>query len=37
MADEGMKGMQEFLSKPERLDAILAKLEKDRQRIHKVK
>ena len=37
MADEGMKGMQEFLSKPERLDAILAKLEKDRQRIHKAK
>ena len=37
LADEGMKGMQEFISKPERLDAILAKLEKDRQRIHKAK
>lgn len=37
MADEGMKGMQEFISKPERLDAVLTKLEKDRQRIHKSK
>jgi multiple sugar transport system substrate-binding protein len=37
MADEGMKGMQEFLSKPERLDDILARLEKARQRIHKAK
>jgi multiple sugar transport system substrate-binding protein len=32
MAKEGMKGFQEFMVKPERLDAILERLEKVRQR-----
>lgn len=32
MAKEGMKGFQEFMVKPERLDAILKRLEKVRQR-----
>jgi multiple sugar transport system substrate-binding protein len=37
MADEGMKGMQEFMAKPQRLDDILERLEKARKRIYKVK
>lgn len=35
MAKEGMKGFQEFMDKPDRLDKILARLEKTRQRIFK--
>jgi multiple sugar transport system substrate-binding protein len=35
MADEGMKGMQEFVSDPSKLDQILAQLEQDRLRIYK--
>jgi multiple sugar transport system substrate-binding protein len=35
MADEGMKGMQEFISNPGRIDAILERLEKARKRIYK--
>lgn len=35
MADEGMKGMQQFMADPSRLDAILAQLEATRQRIYK--
>lgn len=35
MANAGMKGFQEFMIHPDRLDAILARLEKDRQRIFK--
>jgi multiple sugar transport system substrate-binding protein len=35
MADEGMKGMQEFVSDPTKIDQILAQLEQDRQRIYK--
>ena len=35
MADEGMKGMQQFISDPARLDAILAQLEETRKRIYK--
>ncbi|RKF46876.1 ABC transporter substrate-binding protein [Paraburkholderia fungorum] len=35
MADEGMKGMQQFISDPSKLDAILAQLEQTRQRIYK--
>lgn len=37
MAKEGMKGFQEFMVKPERLDAILKRLEKIRKRTFKVK
>jgi multiple sugar transport system substrate-binding protein len=37
MADEGMKGMQEFMAKPDRIDEILERLEKARKRIYKVK
>lgn len=33
MASDGMKGFQEFMVKPERLDAILIRLEKVRERI----
>lgn len=36
MADEGMKGMQEFVANPGRLDAILERLEKARKRIYKL-
>jgi multiple sugar transport system substrate-binding protein len=35
MADEGMKGMQQFVSDPSQLDSILAHLEQVRQRIYK--
>jgi multiple sugar transport system substrate-binding protein len=35
MADEGMKGMQQFISDPAKLDAILAQLEETRKRIYK--
>jgi multiple sugar transport system substrate-binding protein len=35
MADEGMKGMQQFVSDPTQLDAILAQLEATRKRIYK--
>lgn len=35
MADEGMKGMQQFVSDPTQLDSILAHLEQARQRIYK--
>jgi multiple sugar transport system substrate-binding protein len=35
MADEGMKGMQEFVSDPTKIDSILAQLEQARQRIYK--
>lgn len=35
MADEGMKGMQEFVSDPTKLDEILAQLEQERKRIYK--
>jgi multiple sugar transport system substrate-binding protein len=35
MADEGMKGMQQFVSDPAQLDAILAQLEATRKRIYK--
>ncbi|PRH02959.1 ABC transporter substrate-binding protein [Burkholderia gladioli] len=35
MADEGMKGMQQFLADPSRLDAVLAQLEAARQRIYR--
>lgn len=35
MADEGMKGMQQFVSDPTKIDAILAQLEQTRQRIYK--
>jgi len=37
MAKEGMKGFQEFMVKPERLDKILASMEKTRKREFKVK
>lgn len=37
MADEGMKGMQKFISNPGKLDEILQQLEKSRQRIYKIK
>jgi multiple sugar transport system substrate-binding protein len=37
MADEGMKGMQEFMAKPDRINDILERLEKARKRIYKVK
>ncbi|KPC54161.1 ABC transporter substrate-binding protein [Amantichitinum ursilacus] len=35
MADEGMKGMQQFLSDPSQIDAVLAQLEQTRKRIYK--
>ncbi|MDR5752876.1 MULTISPECIES: extracellular solute-binding protein [unclassified Caballeronia] len=35
MADEGMKGMQQFISDPGKLDSILAQLEATRKRIYK--
>ncbi len=35
MADEGMKGMQQFMSDPTKLDAVLAQLEATRKRIYK--
>lgn len=35
MADEGMKGMQRFVSDPSTLDAVLAHLEETRERIYK--
>jgi multiple sugar transport system substrate-binding protein len=35
MADQGMKGMQQFVSDPTKIDQILAQLEQDRQRIYK--
>ncbi len=35
MADEGMKGMQQFIADPTKLDAILAQLEQTRKRIYK--
>ncbi len=35
MADEGMKGMQQFVADPTKLDEVLAQLEKTRQRIYK--
>ncbi|GGP25316.1 ABC transporter substrate-binding protein [Silvimonas amylolytica] len=35
MADEGMKGMQRFVTDPSKLDEILAQLEQTRQRVYK--
>ena len=35
MADEGMKGMQQFLANPAQLDTVLAQLEQTRKRIYK--
>ena len=35
MAQAGMEGFQEFMVKPERLDAILKRLEKVRTRVYK--
>jgi multiple sugar transport system substrate-binding protein len=35
MADEGMKGMQQFISDPTKLDDVLAQLEQTRKRIYK--
>ncbi|BCZ78733.1 ABC transporter substrate-binding protein [Paraburkholderia terrae] len=35
MADEGMKGMQQFIADPTKIDAILAQLEQTRKRIYK--
>ncbi|WP_118178508.1 ABC transporter substrate-binding protein [Paraburkholderia phosphatilytica] len=35
MADEGMKGMQQFVSDPTKIDSILAQLEETRKRIYK--
>jgi multiple sugar transport system substrate-binding protein len=35
MADEGMKGMQQFYSDPSQIDAVLNHLEQFRQRIYK--
>jgi len=35
MADEGMKGMQQFVADPTKIDAILAQLEQTRKRIYK--
>jgi multiple sugar transport system substrate-binding protein len=37
MATEGMKGFQEFMAFPDRIDQILARVEKVRQRIFKEK
>ncbi|MDE1179854.1 extracellular solute-binding protein [Paraburkholderia sp.] len=35
MADEGMKGMQQFISDPSKIDDVLAQLEQTRKRIYK--
>jgi multiple sugar transport system substrate-binding protein len=35
MADEGMKGMQQFVADPSKIDEVLAQLEQTRQRIYK--
>ncbi|MCP1575626.1 hypothetical protein J2S30_004005 [Herbaspirillum rubrisubalbicans] len=35
MADEGMKGMQKFVSDPSKLDDVLNELEQSRKRIYK--
>lgn len=35
MAKEGMKGFQEYMIKPDRIDAILARLEAKRKRVFK--
>lgn len=35
MADEGMKGMQQFVANPAQLDTVLAQLEQTRKRIYK--
>ncbi len=35
MADEGMKGMQQFFNDPNQIDAILSRLEQFRKRIYK--
>ncbi|AUT69327.1 MULTISPECIES: ABC transporter substrate-binding protein [Paraburkholderia] len=35
MADEGMKGMQQFIADPTKIDVILAQLEQTRKRIYK--
>ena len=35
MADEGMKGMQQFVADPTKIDSILAQLEQTRKRIYK--
>ncbi|NIE68266.1 ABC transporter substrate-binding protein [Burkholderia sp. Ax-1719] len=35
MADEGMKGMQQFIADPTKIDSILAQLEETRKRIYK--
>jgi multiple sugar transport system substrate-binding protein len=35
MADEGMKGMQQFVADPTKIDSILAQLEETRKRIYK--
>jgi multiple sugar transport system substrate-binding protein len=35
MAKIGMKGFQEFMVKPDRLDKILERIEKGRKRIYK--
>lgn len=37
MAKEAMKGLQEFMVHPDRLDKILNRLEKIRERVYKVK
>ncbi|PIH47842.1 sugar ABC transporter substrate-binding protein, partial [Staphylococcus epidermidis] len=34
MAKAGMEGFQEFMVRPERLDAILERLERQRQRVY---
>jgi len=34
MADEGMKGMQQFFNDPSQIDSILARLEQTRKRIY---
>lgn len=36
MAREGMKGFQEFMMEPNRLDSILKRLERVRERVFKV-
>jgi multiple sugar transport system substrate-binding protein len=36
MADKGMKGMQQFIKNPNKLDDILSDLEKSRKRIYKL-
>lgn len=35
MAEIGMRGMQEFVAKPERIDTILVRLERERKRIYR--